>query len=112
MSFKVSPSILMILFYALVSAQEPSDIYVFDLIENDSIILLNNPLNVSANEGYDNQPSFSEDGSILFFASEREGQIDLLFYSFSILKNHCKIIRILRSVLHSYQFTFLFEKIH
>ena len=82
MSFKVSPSILMILFYALVSAQEPSDIYVFDLIENDSIILLNNPLNVSANEGYDNQPSFSEDGSILFFASEREGQIDIATYNF------------------------------
>ncbi|MGI9530451.1 hypothetical protein [Lutimonas sp.] len=82
MTLKVHPSILMLFCCACLYAQEPSEIYVFDLVENDSLILLNNPVNVSNNDGYDNQPAFSEDGLSLFFTSERDGQTDVAKYNF------------------------------
>lgn len=67
---------------AILMAQEASEIIVFDLYENDSLITLSNPVNISSNEGYDNQPTFTEDGLTLLFSSEREGQTDIAQYSF------------------------------
>lgn len=75
------PSILMSLCCAFALAQEASEIYVFNLFEDDSIIRLTDPINISSNPGYDNQPMFSEDGLTVLFTSEREGQTDIAQYN-------------------------------
>ena len=82
MRIKIVPSILMSMLCALLWAQQPSEIIVFDLQESDGVITLLNPVNISLNEGYDNQPAFSEDGLFLLFSSERDGQTDIARYSF------------------------------
>ncbi len=70
----------MSLLCAVITAQEATEIYLFDLNEQDGQITINNPINISKNEGYDNQPSFTEDGSALLFASFRDGQSDISKY--------------------------------
>lgn len=80
MYIKIFPSILMFLCCALVSGQESSEIYLFDLEEKDSIISISNPINISNSAGYDNQPSFTEDGTGILFCSFRNGQADVAKY--------------------------------
>ena len=70
----------MSLFCALLIGQEASDIYLFDLDEQDSIISISNPINISNGEGYDNQPSFTEDSMAVLFSSFRNGQADISKY--------------------------------
>ena len=62
MYIKIIPSILMSFLCVLMTAQEATEIYLFDLTEQEGQISINNPINISNNEGYDNQPSFTEDG--------------------------------------------------
>ncbi len=62
------------------AAQEATEIYLFDLSEQDDQITISNPVNISNNEGYDNQPSFSEDGTGILFSSFRDGQSDICKY--------------------------------
>jgi len=58
-------------------AQPETEVFVFDLdMEAKSIT---NPINISNNPGYDNQPSFVTD-STLVFAYSVHGQPDVLFY--------------------------------
>jgi len=83
MSIKMIPSILMSLYCAFVLGQSSSEIYVFDLSEDGRSIRLSNPINISSNPGYDNQPMFTEDGLTVMFASEREGQTDIAQYNLS-----------------------------
>lgn len=61
-------------------AQPNTDVFLFDLNENNGIISISNKVNISSNEGYDNQPSFLDNNTILF-ASTRNGQTDILKYS-------------------------------
>lgn len=70
----------MFLCCTLLSAQESSEIYLFDLEEQDSIIRISNPINISNSPGYDNQPSFTEDGMSILFSSFRNGQADVSKY--------------------------------
>ena len=70
----------MSLLCALLTAQEATEIYLFDLTEQDDQITINNPLNISKNTGYDNQPSFTEDGMGILFSSFRDGQSDISKY--------------------------------
>ena len=70
----------MSLFCASMIGQEASDIYLFDLADQDSIISISNPINISKSEGYDNQPSFTEDGMAVLFSSFRNGQADISKY--------------------------------
>jgi len=70
----------MSMFCAFITAQNETEIYLFDLLENDGQITISNPINISKNEGYDNQPSFTEDGSAVLFSSFREGQSDISKY--------------------------------
>ena len=65
---------------ALLMAQEATEIYLFELQETEDQITINNPVNISKKEGYDNQPSFTEDGSAILFSSFREGQADISKY--------------------------------
>ncbi len=61
-------------------AQEATEIYLFDLTKSNTSITISNPINISNNEGYDNQPSFTEDGTAVLFSSFRNGQTDIARY--------------------------------
>ena len=60
-------------------AQSGTEVYLFDLqIKNDTV--LSNLTNVSNNKGYDNQPSFYDDQTIIFSATRNE-QTDVAKYN-------------------------------
>ncbi len=64
-------------------AQEAHEVYLFDLVKNDSTnsYTLENPINISDNKGYyDNQPSFLNDGMGVLFSSTRNDQTDIVLY--------------------------------
>ncbi|MCF6298164.1 MAG: hypothetical protein L3J08_09325 [Flavobacteriaceae bacterium] len=85
MHLKTIPSFLMIFICATIFAQEATEIYLFDLNKVEGTYYLNNPINISNNEGYDNQPCFTNDGSAILFTSTRNGQTDIARYN---LKNN------------------------
>ncbi|WP_282075399.1 nuclear transport factor 2 family protein [Maribacter aquivivus] len=63
-------------------AQQGTEVYVANLdLSNDSL-KINEVINISKNEGYDNQPSFFSDDKILF-ASTRNNQTDIALYDIS-----------------------------
>ncbi|PWL38485.1 steroid delta-isomerase [Flagellimonas aquimarina] len=62
------------------NGQVNTDVYLFDLQINNGDPVLSNPKNISNNEGYDNQPSFLNDNTVLF-ASNREDQTDILRFN-------------------------------
>lgn len=69
-----------ILTYALANAQANTEVYLFDLALKNGSPVLSNPKNISNNEGYDNQPSFWDDDTVLF-SSTRENQTDVLRFN-------------------------------
>jgi len=73
---------LPIFFFVTVSslAQSSTEVYLFDLTETEKGLSVSNPVNISNNEGYDNQPSFTEDGKSVLFSSTRNGQTDIVWY--------------------------------
>ena len=70
-------------------AQLPnSDLWLFSIKPSKENIELKNPLNINNREGYDNQPSFSEDGKKLFYVSIKEDkQSDIYFYDIKKKQN-------------------------
>ncbi len=60
-------------------AQSNTEVHLFDIQKKDGKIHLTNHINVSNNEGYDNQPSFWDDTTLLY-AATRNGQTDILKY--------------------------------
>lgn len=64
-------------------AQVPNtDLWLFKM-ETDKLnrTVLKEPLNITNREGYDNQPSFSEDGKRIYYVSIREDkQADIYYY--------------------------------
>ena len=80
MHLKIIPSFLMLFVYATIFSQEATEIYLFDINKVDNNYTLTNPINISDNKGYDNQPSFTEDGSSILFSSNRDGQTDIALY--------------------------------
>ncbi|WP_117879282.1 TolB family protein [Aureibaculum luteum] len=69
-------------------SQTDTDIYLFDFIQGDSILVIDNPINISDNKGYDNQPSFLNDGSGVLYASTRNEQTDIALYD---IKNNVNV---------------------
>ena len=65
-----------LLWATLLSAQPNTEVYLFDLSFQNGMPLLSNPKNISNNDGYDNQPSFWDDDTVLF-ASTRDDQTDV-----------------------------------
>ncbi len=59
--------------------QSNTEIYLFDLEIIGNGIQLTNKINISNNEGYDNQPSFYDEHTVIF-ASTRNGQTDIRQY--------------------------------
>lgn len=68
-----------ILAATLTYAQPNTEIYLFDIGEKEGKIELSNLRNISNNEGYDNQPSFYDDNTVLF-SSTRNRQTDIARY--------------------------------
>lgn len=69
----------LILVLAVGYAQPNTEVFLLDFSEADGKISLSNLRNISKNIGYDNQPSFYDDNSILF-SSTRNGQTDIAKY--------------------------------
>jgi len=63
-----------------VFSQTNTEVFLFDLQKENNTLVLNNQRNVSNNEGYDNQPSFFDDNTLLF-AGTRNGQTDIAAYT-------------------------------
>jgi hypothetical protein len=61
-------------------SQQSTEIYLMDVTKNADTIRLSAPLNISNNEGYDNQPSFFDNENILF-SSTRNNQTDIALYN-------------------------------
>jgi hypothetical protein len=66
-----------LLFSILAFCQPATEIWLFDI---DKAGKVTNPINVSDNIGYDNQPSFTRGGNQLLYASTRNGQTDIISY--------------------------------
>ena len=60
-------------------AQSNTEVYLFDLEMTENGIEISNKINISNNRGYDNQPSFYDDNTIIF-ASTRNDQTDIRKY--------------------------------
>ncbi|MEM6721560.1 MAG: DUF6265 family protein [Bacteroidota bacterium] len=63
-----------------VYSQPNTEVFLFDLSTENNQIHITNGKNISNNEGYDNQPSFQNEHTILF-ASTRNKQTDILQYN-------------------------------
>lgn len=61
-------------------SQQNSEIFVFDISPAYEGLEVLNPLNISNNEGYNNQPSFSSNETVLF-AGNNDGQTDIAEYN-------------------------------
>lgn len=70
----------------LSSAQPNTEVFLFDLNSKNGNFQLSNFKNISDNQGYDNQPSFMDDGTILYVGT-RNGQTDIIQYD---IKNDSK----------------------
>lgn len=68
---------LFITSYAI--AQTNTEIHVFDLKQNNEKWIVSNGQNISNNDGYDSQPHFYDNNTVIF-ASNNNGQTDILAY--------------------------------
>jgi hypothetical protein len=61
-------------------SQPNTEVFLFDLDTNNGVFAISNIKNISNNEGYDNQPSFLDNNTILY-SGTRNGQTDIAKYS-------------------------------
>lgn len=60
--------------------QPDTEVFLFEIDRTGGKWSLVNPMNISNNKGYDNQPSFYDNNNILF-SSTRNGQTDIALYN-------------------------------
>ncbi|GAB4242132.1 MAG: hypothetical protein Tsb0034_19500 [Ekhidna sp.] len=66
---------------ATIAVSQPNtEVYLFDLDLSNEGAPLSNPVNISENPGYDNQPSFWPDGKSILYARTIEGQTEIARY--------------------------------
>ncbi|MEP5912245.1 MAG: steroid delta-isomerase, partial [Flavobacteriaceae bacterium] len=73
-------SALLLIVSSTAIGQSNTEIYLFDLNMELGNPVLSNPKNISNNEGYDNQPSFLNNNTVLFSAT-RDDQTDILRFN-------------------------------
>jgi len=73
-------SILSFFTFLVTYSQPNTDVFLFDLNTKNGTFELSNMKNISNNEGYDNQPSFLDNNTILY-AGSRNGQTDIVKYN-------------------------------
>ena len=61
-------------------AQPSTEVFLFELTETDGNYAISDPLNISANDGYDNQPAFWPDGKSILYARTVNGQTEIARY--------------------------------
>ncbi|MBA4057107.1 MAG: hypothetical protein C0490_20510, partial [Marivirga sp.] len=67
-----------------VAAQAGSEVYLFDLKISKNKLTLKNGKNISSHKGYDNQPYFDPDKSLVYYTSaDSAGRTDLFSYNYS-----------------------------
>ncbi len=73
-----------LIFTALNSfAQTGSEIYLFDLKSKKGQVTISNPINITNHKGYDNQPSFDADNTLIYYSSFNEdGRSDIKTYNY------------------------------
>ncbi len=74
-----------ILFFvtASVGAQTGSEIYLFDLKVKKNDLIISNPMNITHHKGYDNQPSFDAENSLVYYSSfNDDGRSDIKTYNY------------------------------
>jgi hypothetical protein len=72
--------LLILTSFCSIYAQPDSEIYLFDLDKSTGVYSISNPYNVSEqNLGYDNQPHFTKEGTILYTGT-RNGQTDVISF--------------------------------
>lgn len=76
---KIIPLILFSISINLFS-QSNTEVFLLDITRSNDKIELTNLRNISNNEGYDNQPSFYDDNTVLF-SSTRNNQTDIKSYN-------------------------------
>src|SRR6187402_622672 len=76
-------TIITICFAAASFAQPGTEIYLFDLKLKKDNITISNPVRVTNHPGYDSQPFFHPNQSILYYASaDTSGRTDILMYNY------------------------------
>jgi hypothetical protein len=73
-------SIITLLTVSFSFSQPNTDVFLFDLKTSNNYIELFNQRNISANDGYDNQPSFLDNNTVIY-AGTRNGQTDIVKYN-------------------------------
>ena len=63
-----------------VFAQQNTEVYLAELKQENDSLKIDSVINISKNEGYDNQPSFFDNDNILF-SSTRNNQTDVALYN-------------------------------
>lgn len=81
---------LLIISSILLNAQLPEfEIYGSKLINNNGTLQITDVINLSNHDGYDNQPSFTPDGKMIYFSSVRDGiQSDIYAIDLSDKSTH------------------------
>ena len=77
--------ILLVLLSFKLAAQPDTEVYLGTISAPDASIQFSEFSNISQNEGYDNQPSFPDNSSLLY-AATRNGQTDILIYHLKTAK--------------------------
>lgn len=70
----------LLVFSSPIFAQPNTEIFLFDLEKKNDTWKVTNSLNISDNEGYDNQPSFWGDGKSILYARTTKGQTEIARY--------------------------------
>lgn len=83
---KVALLILITLIFSVFARSQntppATDIFLVELTERDGSVKIGKPVNITARDGYDNQPYFMSDGRSVFYTSIREdAQADTYRYS-------------------------------
>ncbi len=73
--------LIIILVTSLGYSQSDTEVYLFDFSQSSKGFTLENPINISDNVGYDNQPFFLKNGKAVLFASTRKNQTDIVLYT-------------------------------
>lgn len=60
--------------------QSDSEVYLAPLLVRQGSIAVGVPANITQRPGYDNQPSFHRDGTLVYYTSQRNGQTDIYAY--------------------------------
>lgn len=97
---KVFSLIVAILLFKGLQAQMPdTDIWLFKIqIDKENKLTVKGGKNITERVGYDNQPSFSNDGKRIYYSSVREDkQADIFYYDLKAKKN----VRLTTSITES-----------